>query len=191
MNVNPFSYLIEKLKGKVDKSGDTMTGKLTIEQNTDTPLSVKRTNTASGVYMEFSNYNGVIGYLGVSANKKPIFHDTTDTQIALMSDITTNSSSITSKNATYINSIWLTCLQLGTLVIVSGSIKPEAVYTPTGSQLISGLPTAKNNGVATAVSGNGDCYKISIAANNDYIRKDENATPVSTWYNLLLVYEAK
>ena len=36
MNVNPFSYLIEKLKGKVDKSGDTMSGQLTIDQRNGT-----------------------------------------------------------------------------------------------------------------------------------------------------------
>ena len=31
MNVNPFSYLIEKLKSKVSKTGDTMTGSLEIQ----------------------------------------------------------------------------------------------------------------------------------------------------------------
>lgn len=36
MNVNPFSYLIEKLKSKVSKTGDTMTGKLTIDTQNGT-----------------------------------------------------------------------------------------------------------------------------------------------------------
>jgi hypothetical protein len=35
MNVNPFSYLIEKLKSKVSKSGDTMTGALNITPNAE------------------------------------------------------------------------------------------------------------------------------------------------------------
>ena len=36
MNVNPFSYLIEKLKSKVSKSGDTMTGELKVDTGTST-----------------------------------------------------------------------------------------------------------------------------------------------------------
>ena len=39
MNVNPFSYLIEKLKGKVDKSGDTMSGNLTVDRRNGTTLA--------------------------------------------------------------------------------------------------------------------------------------------------------
>ena len=36
MNVNPFSYLIEKLKGFVSKSGDTMSGNLTVDRRNGT-----------------------------------------------------------------------------------------------------------------------------------------------------------
>lgn len=36
MNVNPFSYLIEKLKSKVSKSGDTMSGNLTVDRRDGT-----------------------------------------------------------------------------------------------------------------------------------------------------------
>jgi hypothetical protein len=40
MNVNPFSYLIEKLKGKVNKSGDTMSGRLIVDQQNGTAGTV-------------------------------------------------------------------------------------------------------------------------------------------------------
>ena len=52
MNVNPFSYLIEKLKSKVDKSGDTMSGDLTLGK-ASTVLKIrgadKYTNLTSNV----------------------------------------------------------------------------------------------------------------------------------------------
>lgn len=63
--------------GKVNRSGDTMTGILNIHNgNGDTPLFLKRPNYASGVYINFENSNGVLGYIGVNANKKPVFYDT-------------------------------------------------------------------------------------------------------------------
>jgi len=65
------------LDGKVNRSGDTMTGILNIHNgNGDTPLFLKRPNYASGVYINFENSNGVLGYIGVNANKKPVFYDT-------------------------------------------------------------------------------------------------------------------
>ena len=89
MNVNPFSYLIEKLKGKVDKSGDTMTGQLRINNNNDTPLTIKKTNASTGkVYIGFENSAEIIGYFSVGADKKPYFAsgNGADVQLALTSD---------------------------------------------------------------------------------------------------------
>ena len=89
MNVNPFSYLIEKLKGKVDKSGDTMTGTLNIEATNDTPLTLKRTNSSSSVMMNFYNQNGIVGGYVAGNDGKPYYRksDGTYPQIALTSDI--------------------------------------------------------------------------------------------------------
>ena len=91
MNVNPFSYLIEKLKSKVSKSGDTMTGILNIEANNSIPLYIKRTGSTGSVYSAYENANGILGFYGVGNDKKPYFFPEggTNTQIALTSDIAT------------------------------------------------------------------------------------------------------
>ena len=90
MNVNPFSYLIEKLKGKVNKSGDTMTGKLTIDASNSTPLAINGTNNAGTCYLGFGNSNGTRGYFAVGNDKLPYFEPAggSDVRIALLSDIT-------------------------------------------------------------------------------------------------------
>ena len=75
------------LSTKVDKSGDTMTGRLTIESNTD-PLTLQR-NTTNGTYILFKNNNGNLGYFGVLPNDKPIFSTSSgsDKEIALLDDL--------------------------------------------------------------------------------------------------------
>lgn len=91
MIVNPFSYLIEKLKSKVDKSGDTMTGQLQIGQSSETPLIVQRTDSNGNTYIRFSNKDNILGNYGISHDKKPMFYawgDMGDKEIALKSDIT-------------------------------------------------------------------------------------------------------
>lgn len=67
MNVNPFSYLIEKLKGKVDKSGDTMSGNLSVQvsgnaylkvTNTDKSVDATLNSASNGQHGLYSNgYN--------------------------------------------------------------------------------------------------------------------------------------
>ena len=89
MNVNPFSYLIEKLKGKVDKSGDTMSGQLQIIQSSETPLIVQRTDSNGNTYIRFSNKDNILGNFGISHDKKPMFYawgDMGDKELALKSD---------------------------------------------------------------------------------------------------------
>ena len=73
MNVNPFSYLIEKLKGKVNKSGDTMTGELEVK-NVGDSIHINRSNssTYSG-WIKFSNANGERGEISASNLKRPVF----------------------------------------------------------------------------------------------------------------------
>lgn len=62
MIVNPFSYLIEKLKGKVDKSGDTMSGNLNLEK-ANGEISVKCQNTtkltSAYIYSANSGEHGI------------------------------------------------------------------------------------------------------------------------------------
>lgn len=91
MNVNPFSYLIEKLKGKVDKSGDTMTGDLVINK-ADSTLSLR----ASG-----SRYTHLKSSAS-GADKTVTFPNASGT-IALTSDLNTNVCfvSVANENASY------------------------------------------------------------------------------------------
>lgn len=109
MNVNPFSYLIEKLKGKVDKSGDTMSGQLRINNNSDTPLVIKKASSSIGkVYIGFENSAETIGYFSVGADKKPYFTsgNGADTRIALMSDIDKGSVSVTADGVKKYNELF-------------------------------------------------------------------------------------
>ena len=101
MNVNPFSYLIEKLKSKVSKSGDTMTGQLIINANTQVPISISNENANGPCYMGFRNQNGTLGYYLVGTDYKPHFESRNgvDTQIALTSDLGGVSHEIKKSNA--------------------------------------------------------------------------------------------
>lgn len=81
MNVNPFSYLIEKLNSKFDKTGGTIQG------SDDAPLTIKSGNN-TGAYVGFkASNNTFFGYIGVKSDKKPYFYDTEARRIALTSDI--------------------------------------------------------------------------------------------------------
>ena len=80
MNVNPFSYLIEKLKSKLDKSGGTIKG------TTDAPLAIE--GSSVGSWLDFKTSGGTtVGAIGVKNDNKPYFYDTSAKRIALMSDI--------------------------------------------------------------------------------------------------------
>ena len=67
MNVNPFSYLIEKLKSKVSKSGDTMSGSLSVRvsgnayakvTNIDKSVDITLNSAVNGQHGLYSNgYN--------------------------------------------------------------------------------------------------------------------------------------
>lgn len=100
MNVNPFSYLIEKLKGKVDKSGDTMSGVLNVQASNGTPLHIKRTDSSGNVYMGFENANGEVGSYIVGSDKKPYFKPNggSNTGISLVGDMPTGVLYIASAN---------------------------------------------------------------------------------------------
>lgn len=90
MNVNPFSYLIEKLKGKVNKSGDTMTGNLIISRNAATSeLELGNNTTSKGLIILFSNndkYEVLRSPDGMTANRNIYLPDASGT-VALTSDI--------------------------------------------------------------------------------------------------------
>ena len=90
MNVNPFSYLIEKLKSKVSKSGDTMTGNLIISRNAATSeLELGNNTTSKGLIILFSNndkYEVLRSPDGMTANRNIYLPDASGT-VALTSDI--------------------------------------------------------------------------------------------------------
>ncbi len=73
------------------KAGDTMSGYLSIEPNTDTPLRIKRLsgNSGSRTYMLFSNVSGGMGYYAVGPDKRPWFEPFggSDERIPLQSEI--------------------------------------------------------------------------------------------------------
>lgn len=102
MNVNPFSYLIEKLKSKVSKSGDTMSGNLTVDRQNGTTSAtawsavVLGNNTPSGtdknsfgvvrLYGENQAYTDLYAPNTTTQNRDITFPDKNGT-IALTSDI--------------------------------------------------------------------------------------------------------
>lgn len=59
----------------------------TISVPSDMPAMFKRSNNATKVSIGFENSNGVLGTLGISASKKPIFNDGTDHEIALKENV--------------------------------------------------------------------------------------------------------
>lgn len=103
MNVNPFSYLIEKLKGKVDKSGDTMSGMLKIDQRNgtistegysyihlgnSTPTGTDKNSTGSiRLFAGSGKYANIVAG-NLTANRAIVFPDNGGT-VALTSDIPT------------------------------------------------------------------------------------------------------
>ena len=65
MNVNPFSYLIEKLKGKVDKWKELTTIKC--EYDTQHTYSISKTQY-SEILIEYGSKNGTQVFFGGSVN---------------------------------------------------------------------------------------------------------------------------
>ena len=96
MNVNPFSYLMNKISQKVSKSGDRMTGELEFYNLGDSIHINRAGNATYSGWLKFSNANGLCGMYGAHNNKKPYFYDGNDfTQIALISDLDKGSVSVT------------------------------------------------------------------------------------------------
>lgn len=60
----------------------------TAKAGTVTPLVVKSTN-ALYTYIQMEGASGVLGYYGVNYEKKPVFKDTTDHELAFKSDVQT------------------------------------------------------------------------------------------------------
>lgn len=113
MNVNPFSYLIEKLKGKVDKSGDTMSGGLKVtagglevcgrvyNSGDDEGIVVKpASNNLAGLILGSNNGKRSVFYCRTAAatapewnyvdgnnNSSVIYHPAKSGTIALTSDL--------------------------------------------------------------------------------------------------------
>jgi hypothetical protein len=68
------SYLRNDAAGTISISGS------------DTPLNLR--SSAGNVYLGFIGATGAaLGYIGVNANKRPVFYDTKDNQLAFLSDI--------------------------------------------------------------------------------------------------------
>lgn len=105
MNVNPFSYLIEKLKSKVSKSGDTMTGDLTVDTGTSTDSVVviggSQNYGALRLKAGTTGKQGTIITAALTANRNYILPDKGGT-VALTSDIRHwSSSDWVGQNSTY------------------------------------------------------------------------------------------
>lgn len=74
---------LSDLSNYLPLSGGTIKG-----TSGDTPFTVQSASTST--YIGFKNSSGsVLGYLGVNNNKRPVFYDSTDRELALKSDIPT------------------------------------------------------------------------------------------------------
>ena len=159
MNVNPFSYLIEKLKGKVNKSGDTMTGNLIISRNaTTSELELGNTTTSKGLIILFSNndkYEVLRSPDGMTANRNIYLPDASGT-VALTSDIPTTISEIISANETKTFTV-----DYGSLIVISRSGYTAEVGTIGVGQYI-----ALKDDANITVSFNDETKKLSITNNS-------------------------
>ena len=173
MNVNPFSYLIEKLKGYVSKSGDTMTGQLRINNNSDTPLIIKKANTSIGkVYLGFENSAETIGYFSVGADKKPYFTsgNGADTQIALTSDITTVTKGSATFDITVASGGFVKYVQVNKVVFVTlgFTVSDNSIYNATicHDLPIPELPTGVVTFVTVADEADGTMARLKLDYNS-------------------------
>lgn len=144
MNVNPFSYLIEKLKGKVDKSGDTMSGGLKVtagglevcgrvyNSGDDEGIVVKpASNNLAGLILGSNNGKRSVFYCRTAAatapewnyvdgnnNSSVIYHPAKSGTIALTSDLepSYSHSGLTYTNSSYSLGGYAT---LGNLVLLN------------------------------------------------------------------------
>lgn len=73
--------------GKVNRSGDTMTGALNIKNVAEALVINRQNNSGWSGWIGFYNQSGLLGRLGVSAEKKPFFQDTTERQLATWDDL--------------------------------------------------------------------------------------------------------
>lgn len=80
--------LKDAVNDKVSKSGDTITGLVTISQaNTDTPLYLKGDSNGGFIGFKTSD-NTSVGYIGVKNDGKPYFYKNSAKEIALKEDLT-------------------------------------------------------------------------------------------------------
>lgn len=104
MNVNPFSYLIEKLKSKFDKSGGTISGNVTIDRRNGTTVTEGESalllgndiaigtdkNSSGAIYLWKGDKYLVMRPDTLNGNKSIVIPNNSGT-LALTSDITPSS----------------------------------------------------------------------------------------------------
>ena len=74
--------------GAVSKTGDTISGKVTIENTGfQTQLKIKRTGSTLGVAIPFENDNGLLGAIGMTAKGAVTFVGSSDTSKLLFSEV--------------------------------------------------------------------------------------------------------
>ena len=88
---NSRPYLNDGSKHPIPFSDDVIAKSSSIYQTisvpSDMPIMIKRSNNATKVGIGFENSNEVLGTLGMSASKVPIFNDGTDHEIALAENV--------------------------------------------------------------------------------------------------------
>lgn len=158
---------IPDISTKVSKSGDTMSGYLTIEPNNDTPLRIKRLsgNSSSRTYIMFSNVGGVMGSYAVGPDKRPWFepYGGYDERIPLWSDLLLNYASPFYMPTAQGERIRFTFTGLGAY---------EAIHLLIFARTCSGEITGECNGAGTGFSSvkiglisDGDTYHLGTAYN--------------------------
>ena len=210
MNVNPFSYLIEKLKGKVDKSGDTMSGTLKIDQQNgtistegysyihlgnSTPTGTDKNSTGSiRLFASSGKYANIVAG-NLTANRAIAFPDNGGT-VALTSDFNLTDLTITlNTNVLYDNNTKVYGVKFGNIAIITGILMVKgAVSRDDVLFTISGFtPTQLTYCTATKTTAN-KSFLMRFDANGTQAVVDATpATATSNWdffgFNMVLYHK--
>jgi hypothetical protein len=196
MNVNPFSYLIEKLKSKVSKSGDTMTGDLTVDTGTSTDSVVviggSQNYGALRLKAGTTGKQGTIITAALTANRNYILPDKGGT-VALenLTDLTITLNT----NVLYDNNTKVYGVKFGNIAIITGILMVKGAVSRNDVLFtISGFtPTQLTYCTATKTTAN-KSFLMRFDANGTQAVVDETpATATSNWdffgFNMVLYHK--
>lgn len=191
MNVNPFSYLIEKLKSKVSKSGDTMSGNLTVDRRNGTagtegysgiilgnnvPYTQNENSTGYARFFTKNGYSIDVYAKHAPSNNQEIILPESDGTLALKSDIDIKGQSVTF--SPYISDAgYIKTWKMGKMYFISfnAPINPCSADTV----LISGYPNTIQRFYGLLGADDGTNIRIELK-NGELVTN--NAVTAWKWY---------